>query len=83
MKLLLNVSYDDKDMVKKFGAYWNPTLKKWYVTKGCDDGIWWNFKYDVDRDGKNIKNILLNTILKVLQSGYYEYYSNSLNCIFS
>ena len=27
---------------------------------------------------QNIKNILLNTILKVLQSGYYEYYSNSL-----
>lgn len=31
MKLLLNVSYDDKDIVKKLGAHWNPNLKKWYV----------------------------------------------------
>lgn len=36
MKLLLNASYDDKDMVKKLGAYWNPTLKKWYVQNEQD-----------------------------------------------
>lgn len=29
--LLLNVPYSEKDEAKALGAYWNPTLKRWYV----------------------------------------------------
>ena len=31
MSLLLHVSYEEKDIVKKLGAWWNPEIKRWYV----------------------------------------------------
>lgn len=34
--LLLNVPYEEKDIAKKLGAYWNPQLKKWYSTSKYD-----------------------------------------------
>lgn len=31
MSLLLRVPYEEKDIVKKLGAWWNPEIKRWYV----------------------------------------------------
>lgn len=31
MSLLLHVPYEEKDIVKKLGAWWNPEIKRWYV----------------------------------------------------
>lgn len=31
--LYLDIPYKLKDHVKKMGAKWNPTIKKWYVEK--------------------------------------------------
>ena len=31
MALLLHVPYEEKDIVKKLGAWWNPEIKRWYV----------------------------------------------------
>ena len=31
MKFLLNVPYDEKDIVKRRGAKWDPVKKIWYV----------------------------------------------------
>lgn len=36
MALLLNVAYEDKDIVKSLGAKWNPILKSWYVESKRD-----------------------------------------------
>ena len=30
-KTYLNVKYSEKDEAKKFGAKWDPNLKKWYA----------------------------------------------------
>lgn len=34
--ILLEVPYIEKDEVKKLGAYWNQSLKKWYVKNNSD-----------------------------------------------
>lgn len=31
MRINLEVKYIDKDHVKKLGARWDPTIKKWYI----------------------------------------------------
>lgn len=36
MSLMINVPYAEKDEAKSLGAKWNPTLKKWYVSKRED-----------------------------------------------
>ena len=35
-KQYLNVDYRDKDLVKRLGGRWDPTVKKWYVARGSD-----------------------------------------------
>lgn len=30
MKHYLNVSYEDRDLAKKLGARWDPSVKRWY-----------------------------------------------------
>lgn len=37
MNLYLNVPYAEKDEAKKFGAKWNPKLKKWYIQIYLDE----------------------------------------------
>jgi len=33
-KQYLNVSYEDRDLAKRLGARWDPSVRKWYCTKG-------------------------------------------------
>ena len=33
-KKYLNVAYDDRDLAKRLGARWDPSVRKWYCTKG-------------------------------------------------
>lgn len=33
-KQYLNVSYEDRDLAKRLGARWDPSVKKWYCIKG-------------------------------------------------
>ena len=33
----LNVSYAKKDLVKKFGARWDPKKKKWYMMNSLSE----------------------------------------------
>ncbi len=33
-KKYLNVSYDDRDLAKRLGARWDPSVKKWYCLPG-------------------------------------------------
>ncbi len=35
-KQYLNVDYQDKDLVKRLGGRWDPTVKKWYVVRGSE-----------------------------------------------
>lgn len=35
-KQYLNVDYQDKDLVKRLGGRWDPTVKKWYVARGTE-----------------------------------------------
>jgi hypothetical protein len=32
----LNVSYEDRDLAKRLGARWDPSLKRWYYAKGSN-----------------------------------------------
>ncbi len=33
-KQYLNVSYEDRDLAKRLGARWDPSVRKWYCAKG-------------------------------------------------
>jgi len=33
-KQYLDVSYEDRDLAKRLGARWDPSVRKWYCTKG-------------------------------------------------
>jgi hypothetical protein len=33
-KLYINVSYHDRDMAKRLGARWDPSVKRWYCPPG-------------------------------------------------
>ena len=33
-KKYLNVAYEDRDLAKRLGARWDPSVKKWYCTAG-------------------------------------------------
>lgn len=33
-KRYLNVAYEDRDLAKRLGAMWDPSVKKWYCRKG-------------------------------------------------
>jgi hypothetical protein len=33
-KKYLNVSYEDRDLAKRLGARWDPSVKKWYCMAG-------------------------------------------------
>jgi len=33
-KQYLSVSYEDRDLAKRLGARWDPSVRKWYCTKG-------------------------------------------------
>jgi len=35
-KQYLNVDYKDKDLVKRLGGRWDPTVKKWYCPRGSE-----------------------------------------------
>jgi len=35
-KQYLNVDYKDKDLVKRLGGRWDPTVKKWYCPQGSE-----------------------------------------------
>ncbi len=35
-KQYLNVDYKDKDLVKRLGGRWDPTVKKWYCPHGSE-----------------------------------------------
>lgn len=32
----LNVSYEDRDLAKRLGARWDPSLKRWYYANGSN-----------------------------------------------
>lgn len=34
VKQYLNVSYEDRDMAKRLGARWDPSVRRWYCPKG-------------------------------------------------
>jgi len=33
-KQYLSVSYEDRDLAKRLGARWDPSVRRWYCTKG-------------------------------------------------
>ncbi len=33
-KQFLSVSYEDRELAKRLGARWDPSVRKWYCTKG-------------------------------------------------
>lgn len=33
-KQFLDVAYEDRDLAKRLGARWDPSVRKWYCTKG-------------------------------------------------
>ena len=33
-KQYLDVSYEDRDLAKRLGARWDPSVRRWYCTKG-------------------------------------------------
>lgn len=33
-KQYLSVAYEDRDLAKRLGARWDPSVRKWYCTKG-------------------------------------------------
>lgn len=33
-KQFLHVAYEDRDLAKRLGARWDPSVRKWYCTKG-------------------------------------------------
>ena len=33
-KRYLNVAYEDRDLAKRLGAVWDPSVRKWYCRKG-------------------------------------------------
>lgn len=35
-KQYLNVDYQDKDLVKRLGGRWDPTVRKWYCPRGSE-----------------------------------------------
>jgi len=35
-KQYLNVDYRDKDLVKRLGGRWDPTVRKWYCPQGSE-----------------------------------------------
>ncbi|NNE59068.1 MAG: hypothetical protein HKN36_13255 [Hellea sp.] len=35
-KQYLNVDYKDKDLVKRLGGRWDPTVRKWYCPRGSE-----------------------------------------------
>lgn len=35
-RIFLDVPYKEKNQVKRLGARWNPTLKKWFLPEDCD-----------------------------------------------
>lgn len=42
--MFLNVSYSEKDTVKRMGARWDSAMRKWYVPHGLDINLftrWW------------------------------------------
>ncbi len=34
-KKYLNVSYEDRELAKRLGARWDPSVKKWYCPQGA------------------------------------------------
>lgn len=34
VKQYLNVAYEDRDMAKRLGARWDPSVRRWYCPKG-------------------------------------------------
>lgn len=43
-KLFLNVTFAEKDSVKRLGAKWDGTMRKWYIPHGMDVHLfcrWW------------------------------------------
>jgi len=35
-KQYLNVAYKDKDLVKRLGGRWDPSVKRWYCPQGSE-----------------------------------------------
>jgi len=33
-KQYLNVAYEDRELAKRLGARWDPSVRRWYCTKG-------------------------------------------------
>ncbi len=53
-KKYLNVGYDDRDLAKRLGARWDPSVKRWYCLPGSPLAKIFTWRGEVKAGSQNV-----------------------------